>query len=55
MRSNGNLQSAPEDADVVDIQLERGDTILLATDGLYDNLYDHVCCMYTARYLVHRE
>jgi selenophosphate synthetase-related protein len=43
MRSEGSLQSAPEDAMVVDIQLERGDTVLLATDGLYDNLFDHVC------------
>jgi protein phosphatase PTC7 len=42
MRSDGSLQSDPEDADIVDIQLERGDTILLATDGLYDNLFDHV-------------
>lgn len=33
--------TTPKDADNTTLQVEEGDLILLATDGLFDNLYDH--------------
>jgi hypothetical protein len=34
------LVDRPEDSDIQEFQLEQGDLILLATDGVWDNLYD---------------
>lgn len=32
----------PEDADVVEFQVESRDLLLCATDGVFDNLFDQV-------------
>ncbi len=33
--------TTPKDSDSLTLPLEEGDIILLATDGLFDNLFDH--------------
>lgn len=42
LQSPGSLANTPSDADVAEMQLEKGDLILVATDGVFDNLFDKV-------------
>lgn len=38
----GAIMDRPADADVVEMTVESNDLVLLATDGMFDNLFDKV-------------
>ena len=42
MLKRGAIMDKPTDAEVVSMTVESGDIVLLATDGLFDNLFDKV-------------
>jgi len=44
MRKGAVKQDQPEDAEASVFQVQRGDLIVLGTDGLFDNLYDQEIC-----------
>jgi len=43
-RSKSAKQDAPEDAECYVFNVQRGDLIVMGTDGLFDNLYDQEIC-----------
>ena len=39
MKENRFCEDAPEDSDIYHVRVREGDLLLLATDGVFDNLF----------------